>query len=161
MRFFLLALVVAAAAPSFTIDGVPFVKQDSQYCGPASLASVLGYYGDAADQKAIGEAVYCEKIKGALITDLENFARQRGYRARTGRGTPEDIRDFVARKRPVIVLVDLGFWVVSKPHYLVVFGYNDSGFVAHDGYEAAKLYPYGDFRTIWEKAGSTYLLVHP
>jgi len=158
---FLLCLVLAfGAGPSHLIPGVPFVMQDSQYCGPASLSSVLSHYGDPLDQKTIGKAVYSPKLQGALITDLENYARGRGFETKLGRGRPADIKDFVSAGRPVIVLVDLGFWVVSKPHYLVVYGYDEKGFLAHNGFEAAQLYPYGEFEEIWEKAGNSYLLVY-
>lgn len=160
MRFILLSILIAATAATHVIEGVPFVKQDSQYCGPASLSSVLSYYGDPVDQQAIGRDTYCEKLKGALITDLENFARNRGFKTRSERGTLEDIRSAVSKGMPVIVLVDQGFWVVSQPHYLVVFGYDDAGFTAHDGYQASQRYPYPDFQKIWTKAGSTYLLIH-
>ncbi len=160
MRVILLSILIAATAVTHVIEGVPFVKQDSQFCGPASLSSVLSYYGDPVDQRTIGKETYCEKLKGALITDLENFARNRGFKTRSGRGTLEDIRSAVSRGMPVIVLVDQGLWVVSQPHYLVVFGYDDAGFAAHDGYRASQRYPYGDFQKIWTKAGSTYLLIH-
>lgn len=136
------------------------MKQDTQHCGPASLASVLNYYGDTVDQKTIGKDTYCEKLKGALITDLENFARSRGFRTRSGTGTLEDLQSAVSDGVPVIVLIDQGFWVVSQPHYLVVFGYDDAGFMAHDGYRASQRYPYQEFRKIWTKAGSTYLLIY-
>lgn len=161
MRVFLLYLVlVLGAGTSHIIQGVPFVMQESQYCGPASLSSVLSYYGDKVDQKTIGKEVYSAKLKGALITDLENYVRKRGFQTKIGRGRTPDIREFLSRNRPVIVLVDLGFWVISKQHYLVVYGYNDQGFLAHNGFEAAHLYPYEEFEKIWKKAGNSFLLVY-
>jgi hypothetical protein len=60
----------------------------------------------------------------------------------------------------VIVLVDLGFWVISKPHYLVIYGYNERGFLAHNGFEAAQLYLFEEFNNIWERAGKSFLLVY-
>jgi ABC-type bacteriocin/lantibiotic exporter with double-glycine peptidase domain len=160
LKSIFLSLLIAATALTHVIEGVPFVKQDTQYCGPASLASVLNYYGDTVDQKAIGKGTYSEKLKGALITDLENFARARGFKARSAAGRLEDIRSAVFEGVPVIVLIDRGFWVVSRPHYLVVFGYDEGGFIAHDGYQASQRYPYAEFQKTWTKAGSTYLLVY-
>jgi ABC-type bacteriocin/lantibiotic exporter with double-glycine peptidase domain len=72
-------LLLSASTETQEITGVPFVKQEAGYCGPAALASVMAYYGSAIDQKAIGEAVYSKKLKGALITDLESFARVNGF----------------------------------------------------------------------------------
>jgi ABC-type bacteriocin/lantibiotic exporter with double-glycine peptidase domain len=142
------------------IPGVPFVKQETQYCGPASLASVLCFYGDPVDQHVIGKAVFMEKIKGSLITDLQDYAKGRGFEAKIGCGTPEDIKRFILQDRPVIVLVDFGFWVISRPHYLVVYGFNEEGFIAHDGFQASKTFHYEKFQDIWKKSGSSYLLVY-
>ena len=155
----LLALLISGDPGSSIIEGVPFVRQGSHYCGPASLASVLAYYQAGADQAAIAKTVYTEKLKGALITDLENYARSQGFETRLGQGTSEDIKSFLREKKPVIVLVDLGFWAFSRPHYLVVTGFDEAGFVAHTGYEASKAFPYAEFEKIWAKKGSVYLLV--
>ena len=159
-RIIALVLLLASNALALEIEGVPFVRQDSGFCGPASLASVMTYYGVPTDQKMVGRAVYSEKLQGALITDLERYAREAGFETASGRGTAERLKAELDRGRPVIVLVDLGFWVVSRPHYLVVFGYDGEGFTAHDGYTAANRYPYARFDEIWEKMGHAYLLVY-
>jgi ABC-type bacteriocin/lantibiotic exporter with double-glycine peptidase domain len=161
LNIFLLSLVLAfGAGPSYVINDVPFVVQDSQYCGPASLSSVLSYYGDPLDQKTIGKAVHSPKLQGALITDLENYGRGRGFQTKIGRGRSVDIKAFLSEGKPVIVLVDLGFWVMSRPHYLVVYGYNEQGFLAHNGFKASQLYLYEEFDEIWERAGRSFLLVY-
>jgi ABC-type bacteriocin/lantibiotic exporter with double-glycine peptidase domain len=155
-----LLILLASNALALEIEGVPFTRQDSQFCGPASLASVMTFYGVPENQKTIGAAVYSEKLQGALITDLERYARQKGFETKSGQGTVEELKTEMDRRRPVIVLVDFGFWVVSKPHYLVVIGYDDEGFTAHDGYTPANRYPYARFGEIWEKMGNAYLLVY-
>ena len=47
-------LVIAAllwgSAEAAEIEGVPFVKQASNFCGPASLESVMAFYGAPAGQ---------------------------------------------------------------------------------------------------------------
>ena len=156
----LLILLLASNALALEIEGVPFIRQDSQFCGPASLAAVMTFHGSPVDQKTIGAAVYSDKLQGALITDLERYARQKGFETKSGRGTVEELKAEMDRKRPVIVLVDLGFWVVSKPHYLVVFGYDGEGFTAHDGYTPRNRYPYGRFSEIWGKMGNVYLVLY-
>lgn len=156
----LLLLMTASNALALEIEGVPFIKQDSQFCGPASLAAVMTFHGSPVDQKAVGAVVYNEKLQGALITDLERYARDAGFETKSGRGTEEGLKAQIDRGRPVIVLVDLGFWVVSKPHYLVVYGYDGEGFKAHDGYTPGNRYAYPRFAGIWEKMGNAYLLVY-
>jgi len=159
----LFAVALAAfvgEALAFQIEGVPFVKQDRQQCGPASLASVLSFYGLSIQPDSIGEAVYDKRIKGSLITDLENFARRSGFRTESGQATVEKLKGFLDQKKPVIVLIDLGFWLASRPHYMVLFGYTEKGFIAHDGETASKMYDFSGFRKKWEKMGNTYLLVY-
>jgi len=155
-----LLILLASNALALEIEGVPFIRQESQFCGPASLASVMRFYGVPENQETIGAAVYSEKLQGALITDLERYARQKGFETKSGQGTVEELKKELDRSRPVIVLVDLGFWVVSKPHYLVVIGYDAEGFTAHDGYTPANRYPFARFIGIWGKMGNAYLLVY-
>lgn len=157
----LLLTLLSARLEAFEIEGVPFVKQESHFCGPASLASVMAYYGSPMDQDSIAKEVYCEGLKGSLITDLENFARERGFKTRLAQGSIDDIEGFIAGKRPVIVLVDMGFWVVSKPHYLVVTGCTEDEVTAHSGHESSRHFSRKDFLKIWKKQGSVYLVIHP
>jgi ABC-type bacteriocin/lantibiotic exporter with double-glycine peptidase domain len=156
----ILLILLTSNALAFEIEGVPFIQQDSQFCGPAALASVMSFYGAPVDQKVIGSKVYSEKLQGALITDLERYARDAGFETHSGRGTVEGLKEEIDRRRPVIVLVDRGFWVLSRTHYLVVFGYDGEGLIAHDGFSASKRYRYDEFREIWGKMGNAYLLVY-
>jgi len=163
LRFCLAAITLIALAGdlfAFQIEGVPFVKQDLQQCGPASLASVLSFYGVSVPLDSITEATYNEKLKGSLITDLQNFARRLGFRTESAQGTVEKMKTLIDQKKPVIVLIDIGFWFASKPHYLVLFGYSEKGFIAHDGKKASQGYEHSDFRRMWGKMGSPYLLVY-
>jgi hypothetical protein len=120
----------------------------------------MSFHGVSIPPETIGESTFSEKLRGVLITDLENFARRSAFQTESGQGTVERLKDFISSKRPVIVLVDLGFWLVTKPHYIVVFGYTEEGFVAHDGEHASQLYPYDQFKEIWAKMGRPYLLVY-
>jgi ABC-type bacteriocin/lantibiotic exporter with double-glycine peptidase domain len=159
-KIIILSILLATNALAFEIEGVPFIQQDSQFCGPAALASVMTYYGTPVDQKIIGSRVYSEKLQGALITDLEIYARDAGFETNSGRGTVEGLKAEIDQRHPVIVLIDRGFWVLSKTHYLVVFGYDEEGFTAHDGFSASMRYRYDEFREIWGKMGNAYLLIY-
>jgi ABC-type bacteriocin/lantibiotic exporter with double-glycine peptidase domain len=158
--FILVLLLLSSNALAFQIEGVPFVKQDREQCGPASLASVFSYYGFSIHPDLIRDSTYTPKLKGALITDLENFSRRYGFQTEAGQGSVEQLKELIHQKKPVIVLVDLGSWGTSKPHYLVLFGYNQEGFIAHNGETPSQLYEYADFRKRWEKTGSAYLLIY-
>jgi ABC-type bacteriocin/lantibiotic exporter with double-glycine peptidase domain len=143
------------------IVGVPFILQGPGTCGPAALASVMAYYGEPIDLKTISTDTYTPEVKGAIFADLENFARERGFCTEFKQGDPGTIKEAIERRRPVIVLVDLGFWVISRPHYLVVTGYDEHGFTAHCGYRAAEHFSYRRFERLWKHKGSTYLIIWP
>jgi ABC-type bacteriocin/lantibiotic exporter with double-glycine peptidase domain len=157
----LLATLLLGRAEAAQIEGVPFVKQASNFCGPASLESVMRYYGSSEDQDTIARSVFCQGLKGSLVTDLDNYARLKGFKTKLAQGSIDDVKAFIDEKKPVIVLVDLGFWVVSKPHYLVVTGYMENDIIAHTGFESSKHFSYECFTKIWKKKGSVYLVIHP
>lgn len=163
MRVLLVLLcLLASDAPAATIEGVPFVRQaEGHYCGPAALSSVLAYYGVSIDQQIIADKVYDERIKGALFTDLQDFARDRGFATRLEQGTVDDLKAYLDNGRPVIVLVDLGFWVITQAHYLVLTGYTDQGFIAHNGLKASQPFDYPTFTRIWKRKGSLLLVISP
>ena len=140
---------------------VPFVKQKDNFCGPASLSSVLNFYGIKVSQEDIGKAVYNPKLKGALITDLEKYAKSLGLSAKTKQGSLEDLKAYVDEGIPPIILVDLGRFFVSIPHYMVVIGYEGDSFFLHTGYEEAKRMKGKDLDRIWSKMGRVTLLVYP
>lgn len=158
-NFFWLPLYLCLIGSTFVINGVPFIKQETAFCGPAILSSVFQFYGENVDHKKIAEEIYSDKLKGTLITDMENYAKKRGFRTKLGCGSIEDIKSFLLANKPVIALVDIGLWFVSKQHYLVIFGYNDEGIIVHDGLKESRHIPYEEFRKIWKKAGSCYLVI--
>jgi hypothetical protein len=147
------------ALAAVEITGVPFVQQETGFCGPAALLAVMTFYQVPDDQQVIANAVYNPKLQGSLITDLERYAVEKGFATRSAQGTMEDIRGFIRESRPVIVLVDTGFWVLSRPHYLVMTGFNDHGFIAHTGQQASCPFSEATFQRIWKRKGSTYLLI--
>ncbi|MDD5712076.1 MAG: C39 family peptidase [Smithellaceae bacterium] len=162
MKGLLLALVVLSfSGTAFEIAGVPFVKQEGNLCGPAALSSVLSYNGVQVGQREIAAATYNSSLSGVLVTDLKSFAERRGFTAELAQGDQEELKSLISAGRPVIVLVDRGFWVVSRPHYLVVYGYNDYGFICHGGDRPSLQYSYGAFNKLWEKMGKVYLVVFP
>jgi ABC-type bacteriocin/lantibiotic exporter with double-glycine peptidase domain len=108
VSIFLISLAIAAQTATFQLEGVPFVAQAREQCGPAALSSVLAYYGLEVTPETIAETTYNKKLKGSLITDLENFARGLAFQTKSGRGTVEELRTFIREGKPVIALVDLG-----------------------------------------------------
>jgi ABC-type bacteriocin/lantibiotic exporter with double-glycine peptidase domain len=139
---------------------VPFERQKSEFCGPASLSSVLKYYGQSISQEEIAKSVYLKNLKGALITDLENFAKEKGFKTILKKSEIDEIKKFIDERKPVIALLDYGHLFITKPHYVVIIGYNDNGFIINDGYEERKNMSYGEFLDKWGKLGKVILVVY-
>lgn len=105
----------------------------------------------------VARGVTTPQLGGALLPDLENFARRQGFATRSGRGDLVLLRRQIDAGRPVLIPVDMGFWLATRPHYLVVFGYNERGFIAHNGMEAEAFIDAGELLARWEKMNSLYL----
>ena len=135
------------------IPGVPFLPQEEETCGPSSLAMMLRFLGTKADTAEIAAETRTAGLRGTLITDLAAAARRRGVDAEVVALDPAGLRAEIDAGRPVILLVDLGIWVWSRPHFLVVYGYGPRGYVAHSGRPAGQQIPAPDLSARWAKMG--------
>lgn len=160
MKSLYIILFIFYISYAVEIDGVPFVKQKDELCGPAALSSVFSFYGVNMSQEEIAKSIYSKQLRGSLITDLENFSKSNGFQVITKTSYTEEIKSFIDNKKPVIALLDLGFWVVSKPHYVVIVGYNEDGFIMHTGYEQSKIMGYKEFEERWKKLGNAIIVVY-
>jgi len=150
----------AALGPPFlVIKGVPFLPQEEETCGPSSLAMVLRFLGQDVSTAEILRETRTEGLKGTLITDLAGAARRRGYAAEVADLDLSRLRERISEGVPVILLVDLGVWVWSRPHYLVAYGWTPEGVVAHSGREQGKVIPFSTLDAQWAKMGRLALIV--
>ncbi len=148
-----------APGPAVVIPGVPFLPQEEDTCGPSSLAMLLRFLGKRADTGEIVAETRTAGLRGALITDLAAAARRRGIDARVVDMDLAGLRAQIDAGRPVILLVDLGVWVWSRPHYLLVYGYGPHGYVAHSGRVAGQEFPAADLDSRWAKMGRLAIVV--
>jgi len=144
-----------------TIENVPFVKQKNQFCGPAAMASIMTFFGQEISQEEIANDVYTPKLKGALISDMENFAKEMGYDAKTINGDTSVLFSHIDQGIPTIVLVDRGKLFVSIPHYYVVYGYDKSKstFIIHTGFESSREIKISQLEDEWTKMNRLMLIV--
>ena len=145
------------------IEGVPFYRQSESTCGPAALASVLAFWGRQVDLEEITVKVYIPKLRGTLPMDMENYAREAGFKTVSSAGTLEELKVFIRKGMPVICLLDLGFGFYQKPHYVTVIGFDDvhEAVIEHDGVTQNSIVTYEKFRKAWTRAGSWMLMVAP
>jgi predicted double-glycine peptidase len=141
------------------IDNVPFFPQEEYQCGPASLASVLNYWGVSAAPEEIGKVIYSQSAKGTLNIDMVMYAQTRGLEASHYRGAWDDLRKKIDSGFPLIVLVDYGFSVFQANHFMVIIGYNEDSVVAHSGRHERKSIPRADFLKSWEKTNYWTLFI--
>lgn len=145
------------------IQSVPFYPQTESTCGPAALAQVLAFRGRPVTVGNIADKVYLPQLRGTLPMDLEEYAREAGFTAHSAAGTPDAVKDTIRKDIPVICLLDLGFSLYRKPHYVTAVGFDDEKqcMIVHDGLQPNRLMDYDDFRAAWDRAGRWMLVVTP
>lgn len=140
------------------VKEVPFrAQQQRDDCGPAALASLLAHAGRDIPVEEIARAVYDPKLGGTLLPDLENYARHQGLTTRSGRGDLGLLRQQIDAGRPVMLPIETGFWHISRPHYIVAFGYDPHRFLVHAGVRESVYVDSDALLSRWEKMNRLYL----
>lgn len=152
---FLLACAGSAGlrGQAHLIEGVPFYPQEAHQCGPASLSGVLNYWGVEVSPEEVAGQIYSASARGTLGIDMVFYARQKGLSARQYAGGLEDLRASIDAGRPLIVMVDNGFWVYQANHFMVVVGYTENGLIVNSGRQREKFLPLDRFMKSWERTG--------
>jgi ABC-type bacteriocin/lantibiotic exporter with double-glycine peptidase domain len=110
---------------------VPFIKQEKNGCGAASIAMVMQYWqrqqgpaanpGMEADAEMIQRALYSEKDHGIHASDMERYFQQHGFRTFAFAGGWDDLRQHLEKGRPLIVALK-PMPLEHALHYVVVAG---------------------------------------
>ncbi len=151
--------VPGPAAATRVLGGVPFLPQEEDTCGPSSLAMLLRFHGRDASTRELVEETRTAGLRGTLITDLAAAARRRGLPAEVTALDMPGLRRRIVAGEPAVLLVDLGAWAWSRPHYMVAFGVTPEGVVAHSGRMEGTVIPYGDLDAQWAKMGRLAIVV--
>jgi predicted double-glycine peptidase len=163
----LAAVSVAAtlsAAEGVWLD-VPFIRQQAEGCGAASLAMVMDYWHGhgtttaPADAQQIYLELYVREHKGILADAMQAYLRTHGFTAFAFSGEWSDLRHHVDQGRPLIVALKSG---ADSFHYVVVAGASDSTISLNDPADRKlRLYSRSDFEKRWLAAGQWTLLAVP
>ncbi|MEJ2726651.1 MAG: C39 family peptidase [Deltaproteobacteria bacterium] len=148
-------------AESKMLKDIPFYKMKAHQCGPASLASVLNFWGIAVSPAHIADEVYSDSARGTLNLDMIWYPERRGLNTRQYKGSIDDIKHNVDRGCPLIVMVDYGFWVYERNHFMITLGYNEDGVIVNSGNGYPELITFEDFLRSWRRAGFWTLLITP
>jgi len=166
----LLLLVLASGLGALTAtDGVwldvPFIAQEADGCGAASLAMVMDYWrshGMTAGAVAASE-IYRQldvlEQKGIPANAMQRFLEAQGFRAFTFSGEWTDLRHHVERGRPLIVALKTG---ADSFHYSVVAGASETTISLNDPADRKlRLYSRKDFEKRWFATEQWTLLAVP
>jgi ABC-type bacteriocin/lantibiotic exporter with double-glycine peptidase domain len=164
--------LLAADLPGVWLD-VPFVKQEKDGCGAASIAMVMQYWqaqqgppaNDSSDASQIQRTLYSAKAHGIFASDMEHYFQEHGFRTFTIRGEWEDLKQHLDKGRPLIVALKP---VALKPasggalHYVVVTGLGPEMVMVNDPAQRKLLQQdRPNFEREWRAAGKWTLLVLP
>src|SRR5260370_28016660 len=85
---------------------VPFVKQEKDGCGAASIAMVMQYWQKQAgselpgsDAALIQRALYSPKAHGIYASDMERYFQQQGFKTFVFAGTWDDLKQHLEKGR--------------------------------------------------------------
>lgn len=118
----------AQGPPGVWLD-VPFVRQQREGCGAASVAMVMQYWlkqqgrmtTPEAEATEIQRILYSRQAHGIYASELEQYLQQHGFRVFAFRGEWAGLRHHLEKGRPLIVALKPA--AGSTPlHYVVVTG---------------------------------------
>jgi predicted double-glycine peptidase len=141
------------------IAGVPFYPDDTNLCGPASLAALLTYSGYPTTVEEAAKGAQRWNLRGTISSELLIYARSRGAKASFFSSSPEELVDYIKRKIPLLVEVDNGIGPVIKAHFMVVVGFTPDGVVANNGLVQQEIIPWSEFLTSWYRLGYFAMVV--
>lgn len=153
------APVSSPAGKSRVMKSVPFFPQEDYQCGPAAMASVLNYRGVKTTPEEVAAAIYSKSARGTLNFDMVFYAEKKGLFARQYPGSLADLKYRIDKSHPLIVMVDYGFLVYQKNHFMVVVGYDGGNVIVHSGRDSFKAIPIDDFLKTWQKTNNWTLLI--
>jgi ABC-type bacteriocin/lantibiotic exporter with double-glycine peptidase domain len=162
-------VLLATDLPGVWLD-VPFVKQEKDACGAASIAMVMQYWqhqegkpaGQDSDAIQIQHTLYSTKAHGIYASDMERYFREKGFRTFTIRGEWEDLKQHLDRGRPLIVALKPAGGTAL--HYVVVTGLDQEQHVVMVNDPAQRKLLRQDrkgFEREWSAAGKWTLLALP
>jgi ABC-type bacteriocin/lantibiotic exporter with double-glycine peptidase domain len=131
------ALMIGLCGAAYAADAnvwvdVPFVMQQKDGCGAASMAMVMQYWerhegwpaSANAESAHILRALYSDAAHGIYASSMERYMRLNGYRTFAFAGQWADLERNLEMGRPLIVALKPD--ASRSLHYVVVAGVDDS-----------------------------------
>ena len=157
------------AEAGFWLD-VPFVRQDKNLCGAASVSMILQYWHKASPASGsievpsfsdIAEALRSSESKGVFGSQMKTYLASLRYQVFVFKGQWEDVKSHISKGRPLIVgLGNRG----ALDHYVVVTGWNnpENVVLVNDPAQRKLLkLDHKNFQKSWEQTSCWTLLALP
>lgn len=152
----------------YLLQGFTFTQQGYNNCGPASLSTMMSYWGIEFTQAEAAAHLKPDKEDPNVRPDeMAAFVTPYGYSMiiREG-GNLELLKDFVAAGYPV--LIETGYdpepeTIGWTSHYLTIVGYSDrdQSLIAMDTYRRPNwYYPYREIDQFWRQFNRRYLVAY-
>src|SRR5262244_1868531 len=160
--------VLSAVDPEGVWLDVPFVKQEKNGCGAASIAMVIQFWErqqqsqpDArSDAARIQSTLFSSPARGIYASEMERYFAENGFRTFVFTGRRDDLRQHLDKGRPLIVALKPGGR--APLHYVVVAGMEPSLVLLNDPAERKLLKrEWVSFEKEWKNAGNWSLLAVP
>jgi len=163
-----LSAIVVAETSSLWLD-VPFVRQEKEGCGAASIAMVMQYWqhkqgkevDPSADAALIQRELYAREAHGIHASAMQQYFERKGFRAFAFAGEWGDLAQHLEKGRPLIVALKPAG---SSRHYVVIAGVDvGRGLVVVNDPAQRKLLKQdrSSFEREWNAAGKWTLLAVP
>jgi ABC-type bacteriocin/lantibiotic exporter with double-glycine peptidase domain len=162
--------VLFAADPSGIWLDIPFVKQEKDGCGAASIAMVMQYWqqqqgrsgNPIAEAAQIQQALHSDAAHGIYASDMERYFQQNGYATFAFSGDWADLKQHLEKGRPLIAALKPASTLPL--HYVVVAGLDQENQLVLLNDPAQRKLLKEDcarFEQEWNAAGRWTLLVVP
>ena len=165
-----LCIGISAAELNGVWLDVPFVHQEKEGCGAASIAMVMRYWrlrqgqpeNQSTDASNILQALYSKEAHGIRVSEMVRYFQQNGYRTFEYAGDWADFAQQLSKGRPLIAALKTGS--DDSLHYLVVVGVDpDRRLVMMNDPAQRKLLKeeWSRFEREWKGTGNWTLLAVP
>jgi ABC-type bacteriocin/lantibiotic exporter with double-glycine peptidase domain len=162
--------ILIAADPAGIWLDVPFIAQEKDGCGAASIAMVMQYWlrqqgrsvGNEADVAQIQRALYSRQAHGIYASQMERYFRDHGFQVFAISGDWSDLQQHLEKGRPLIAALRPSGR--APLHYVVIAGLDSqSDLVLVNDPAQRKLLKQerSSFEREWSAAGKWTLLAVP
>lgn len=133
-------------------------------CLPAYVAMVLEYFGQPMAYDDLLH-LFGTRPHGTVARHVLRLNRL-GFSVIYREGTVAELRTWLDRRQPIIVLVKTGelpYWSYATLHAIVLVGYDEIHFYANDPHfsQSPLAISIGDFELAWIEMGNRYIAITP